>query len=163
MSQLRWNVVFQQGEKWIRLEKTYYKVFENAQKKADEWQREFPNLVVRVRQYPPMTVQNGVHMLFGKPQFPGKKLVETIRLDPVPPVPRIGPNDLMPQDMEMFNDGGIKEYFESARWSGCDVIVTWNADGGVYSSYAEDQYGRRKGKDVNALTMVRALESIGRD
>lgn len=149
MSQLRWNVVFQQGEKWIRLEKTYYKVFKNAQTKADEWQKACPNLVVRVRQYPEVKIENGVHVLFDKPLFPGKKLAETKRLDPVQRVPHIQTNDLMPADLTLINGSQIREYWESAQWHKGEILVSWNGDDTGYSTHREDRHGNRISQDVS--------------
>lgn len=151
MAELRYTVVVQRGKRWAKLEKTRFTKLERAQAAADKWQREFPDETVRVRQHPAAKVSSAT-------------VVTMHRLDPIQHPRPILVNDLLPADLLAFDNGGIDEYWESARWgTRGDILVTWNADDVGYETLIEDQYGQRKSQSASARTMIRALESVSRD
>ena len=154
---IRWTVVILRGEKWVRLQRTYFKVQKNAQKCADRWQREFPDETIRLKQHPPVVVVDGKHMLGGKVLFPGKKLVETVSLGyhRIVGNRRILVGDLLPEDWYAFDNGGISDYWESTKWEGDSLLVVWNADNSGMTSYYENRFGERITPDRYSATGLR--------
>lgn len=153
---LTWTVVVWRRGEWRRLHKTYYKVFANAVKKAVALQKLYPLEMVRARQHPPAVVKDNKHVIKGTgkqaPVYGAMRTPPTfaalLHLDLRRARCEVMVGDMLPSDIHAFTGGGIEEYEESAQWSGDGFMVTWNADNTGYSSYTEDQYGRRRSLDA---------------
>lgn len=154
---LTWTVEIWRNGGWRRLHKTKYKVFANAARKVNEMQKLLPLEMIRARQHPPAVVVGNEHVLKGtneKAPLQGEMMYGEMKGNFETPTKRrrgyctVMVEDLMYSELNEFMGGGIEEYEESAQWHHGEILVSWNADDTGFSSYREDQYGRRISQDV---------------